>query len=101
MTKLWIDDIRPAPPGWIWAKTPEHACFLLFTYRFDEVSFDNDLGGKIEGRHIANLIERKAFFGQVPRLKWSIHSANPVGRKAIQAAMLRADVFWLAKEISV
>jgi len=29
-TKLWLDDLRPAPPGWLHARTVPEAKALLF-----------------------------------------------------------------------
>lgn len=29
MTGLWVDDLRPAPPGWTWAKSSAEAISLL------------------------------------------------------------------------
>ena len=70
--KLWLDDVRPAPEGYIWAKTVDEAIYELIVHqkeidscwqdyilgicsreqlekhfavwRIEEVSCDNDLG---------------------------------------------------------
>lgn len=42
--KLWHDDVRPAPEGWVWARTNTEAKSLLLTGRVTEVSLDHDLG---------------------------------------------------------
>ena len=47
--KLWLDDIRPAPEGWLWARTNDQAKHLLMIAERDgtpitECSLDHDLG---------------------------------------------------------
>lgn len=42
--KLWHDDIRPAPEGWVWARTNEEAQEYLLTGEVTEISMDHDLG---------------------------------------------------------
>jgi len=42
--KLWLDDRREAPAGWVWAKTAAEAIALIDAGTFDEVSLDHDLG---------------------------------------------------------
>ena len=82
--KLWIDDLRPAPVGWVWAKTSQEAIdiFTRSSYvkyennRIDVVSFDHDLGGSDTSRRVV------LFLCEYPEL-WPetcrVHSANPVG----------------------
>lgn len=43
-TKLWLDDVRPAPEGWTWCKNIEDAKALLLTGTVVEASLDHDLG---------------------------------------------------------
>lgn len=108
--KLWIDDERdPAQwrPGetWVWAKTAMDAMLILDGGLVTEISFDHDLGLEVDqdgrelnGYAVAKYVERNAYDGWISRLKWGIHSANPVGRKNIQAAMESADRYWNGNE---
>ena len=41
--KLYLDDVRPVPPGWVLAKTVPEAIELL-KQGVDEASLDHDLG---------------------------------------------------------
>ena len=91
--RLWIDDVRPAPDGWTWAKTSDEALAILGP-DVTEISFDHDLGGDDTAMIVAKEIERLAFLAERAPPKWSIHSANPVGRLNLQAALQRADEFW-------
>lgn len=44
--RLWLDDIRPAPKGWVWVKDARHfmSDLLLMFEDITEVSLDHDLG---------------------------------------------------------
>lgn len=43
-TKLWLDDTRPAPEGWVWAKTVEEAIEVMVNNVVSHASLDHDLG---------------------------------------------------------
>lgn len=95
MTKLWLDDERPSPLGWAHARTARQAIDILDTCTVTEVSLDHDLGdGQGSGYEVACWIEKAAKFGQIPRLRWSVHSANPVGKARMEQALRHADTFW-------
>ena len=95
--KLWIDDLR-APPDetWTWAKTSADALLVLKHFASDlaEVSFDHDLGGDDTVMPFILAVEARAFRGRGDPFQWQVHSANPVGRKNITAAMERVERFW-------
>jgi hypothetical protein len=42
--RLWHDDVRPPPPGWIWVRTNQEAKEVLLTGIVLEASLDHDLG---------------------------------------------------------
>lgn len=44
MIRLFHDDVRPAPEGWILAKTNDEAIDILITGEVIECSLDHDLG---------------------------------------------------------
>lgn len=41
--KLWLDDVRPAPEGWVHAKSVKEAIEIMSTHRVEEMSLDHDL----------------------------------------------------------
>lgn len=99
--KLWIDDIRTPPSDdWVWVKTYAQAIeALLGEDVVTEISFDHDLGdgqGEEEktGAHVARWVEARAAEGNISKIKWKIHSANPVGRKNIEETMKSAERLW-------
>lgn len=100
--KLWLDDIRnPADhghPDAVWVRTASDAISILENCDVSWVSLDHDLGG-LEIREIPNCgdgyevacwLESSANFGGWVPPTMLCHSANPVGRARIEAALDRA-----------
>jgi hypothetical protein len=79
-----------------WVTTAAEAIELISTGKVSEVSLDHDLGPEEAGSgyDVAKFIEEKAFLNEIPRLRWRVHSANPVGRKRMTAALTNADRYW-------
>ncbi len=98
--KLWIDDVRPAPEGYLWCKSVNDAKWAIELVETTEVFFPTD--GKSRKAHIA-LIDIDHDAGDYARyggdyievLKWleetgrsypiRIHSMNPVGIQNMRA----------------
>lgn len=93
MSKLWFDDIRPAPNGeWIWARTIKSAIEVLKSEEILECSLDHDLGledlpatkensvlkGSSPDGTGFDLIRWMCSNDKIPE-KVTIHSFNPVG----------------------
>ncbi len=95
-TRLYLDDERPTPKGWQRVYTAQQAIEYLRLGYVTEISLDHDLGPKEAGTgyDVAVWIENEAFYGRLPRLKWHIHSSNPVGRYKMAAALKNADILW-------
>ena len=105
---IWLDDIRdPLQDDWlnfspigrdvdvIWVKS--YYGFTRWIKKHglpDGICFDHDLGDNFTGYTLAKAIERYAYYGLISRIKWNIHSANPVGRNNIKLAMNSAERFW-------
>lgn len=89
--KVWLDDERKSPSGWVSFKTvPELISFYKKNYKdIIELSLDHDLGeGTYTGYEFVKWLEQKVFYGEfdiVPKI--SIHSANPVGKKRMLQAI--------------
>lgn len=102
--RLWHDDIRPAPNGWVWARTNEEAKAVLRTGEVAEISLDHDLGldhyseaevnanpellfgkGQSEqtGMHLVVWMIEEA---RVPGIV-TIHSWNPAGASRMRDAL--------------
>lgn len=89
--KLWLDDVRPAPDGWLHVATAEEAIAYFARGTVEAASLDHDLGPSDAGTgyDVLAWIERAmnvgAWYGPLPRL--FVHSANPVGRKRMDGAI--------------
>lgn len=95
--KLYLDDVRPTPEGFeIRVYTALEAIRRLRDGGVTFISFDHDLGPEENGTGytVACWIEEQAAQGKLGRIGWAIHSANPVGRRNIEAAMQSAERFW-------
>ncbi len=78
--KLWLDDLRPPPEGWMWARTVEEAMPHLRSGEVAEASLDHDLGEGVEEGH--RLVLWMAEHGIWPTQAVSVHSSNPLGTGA-------------------
>lgn len=88
--KLWIDDVRPAPEGYIWLKTVNDAIRYIEIYG-DYLDFDNNLVDMVEiididhdagdyARYGGDYIKLLDWFEETSRnYPIHIHSMNPVG----------------------
>ena len=98
--KLWIDDVRPAPEGFIWCKTVEEAkaaiCVLELHTTVNEsnritlIDTDHDAGdyASMGGDYIKLLDWLEATNRSYPI---RIHSMNPVGRENMRAIIRRNE----------
>lgn len=92
--KIYLDDIMDCPNGMTVCRTAQEAIDLIKTNKVSFISFDHDLGTKMTGYDGAKFIEEAFVNKEIENLpKWEIHSANPVGAKRIQAAMMSAERF--------
>lgn len=94
--KVWLDDERPAPEGWIQITTAHEAIAALKTKKVTQISLDHDLGLTANGTgyEVACHIELASFMMTLPRLVWTVHTQNPVGRVKITVALEHADKNW-------
>ncbi len=96
--RIWLDDERPMPEeGFdLHVKTAKVMLDYLKAGGVTFISFDHDLGPEEAGTgyEVAAWIEEQAFNCNLERLDWEIHSANPVGRKNLEAALNNANKWW-------
>ena len=89
MINIWLDDIRPAPKGFVWVKTVDelinlyNKCILDTKEQINIISLDNDLGENIpEGYKFLDYIESRVILANDPLPnEIRVHSANAVARK--------------------
>lgn len=108
---LWLDDTRPAPPGWEHAKTAREAIDILKTQEVRRLELDHDLG------HCSACTACKGYgsrcgcechwtgmtvvifmvnTGIWPQEEPRVHSQNPVGAANMRNAIER---YWAIKEL--
>lgn len=89
--KLFLDDERPCPLGWVHVKTAWQAIGMLSTRMVTEVSLDHDLGGDDAGTgyNVICWLEEVIFTdASFPVPIVYVHTANPSARvKMIQSAI--------------
>lgn len=102
--RLWLDDKRPCPEGWVHAHTAEEAIRILGATQVDEASLDHDLGHcdnctTCNGYKSAcgckchwtgySVTLYMASTGRWPAKKPTVHSANPAGAANMRAVIDR------------
>lgn len=94
--RIWLDDERPAPPGWRHETSPSAVIDLIALGFVSEVSLDHDLGEEIVGTgyDVLRWIESRVYAAmnhgvplefEVPKI--SLHTANPVAHLRMAQAV--------------
>ncbi|WAS97979.1 cyclic-phosphate processing receiver domain-containing protein [Nannocystis punicea] len=87
--KLYLDDERPAPPGWRLVRWPDEVIALLQTGAVTDLSLDHDLGDDARGTGydvVLWLEEAVATRDFVPPAI-AVHSANTAARARMEAGI--------------
>ncbi len=90
MTKLWLDDIRPAPEGWAHVYWPMEAYGPLRVGNITHLSLDHDLGDDSRGTgyDVLTWIEEQIVTtGFKPPEHITVHSANSSARIRMELAI--------------
>jgi len=88
--KIYLDDERYPPIGWIRTKNVNSTITLLKTGRVVSLSLDHDLGTNKEcGYDVLLWIEEQVFTNKTYKLPNNIyiHTANPSARKKMDLAL--------------
>ena len=90
--KLWVDDVRPAPRGYIWAKSVNQAKLDILDREdlvpFELIDIDHDAGDYANnGGDYIKLLDWLEETGRNYPIR--IHSMNPVGRENMRAIIQR------------
>lgn len=87
--KIFLDDERTAPAGWLQARWPDEVIALLKNGSVTELSLDHDLGDDVRGTgsDVLEWIEEAvAIRGFTPPII-HIHTANPAARARMELAV--------------
>ena len=91
--KLWVDDVRPAPEGYVWVKSVDDAkefiCWAKCTNQSVElIDIDHDAGDyATDGGDYIKLLDWLEETGRNYPIR--IHSMNPVGVANMRAIIKR------------
>ena len=86
--KLFLDDVRQPPDeSWAVARTYAECIRVLKTGAVESLSLDHDLGESRTGYDVACWIEAAVILEGFNPPKITVHSANPVGRRNIEACI--------------
>lgn len=101
MMKIWIDDVRPAPAGYVWCKSTLNALHTIYHNADEivEINLDHDAGEyAFEGGdfinvikelerlcHSSNALKRAYWLEHCINYRFVLHSANPVGVQNMRA----------------
>lgn len=82
--KIWVDDVRPAPEGYIWLKSVNEVKkyladpHILCNYEISLIDLDHDAGDYAkDGGDYIRILDYLEIVGYNGDLR--IHSMNPVG----------------------
>jgi hypothetical protein len=87
--KVYLDDERATPDGWMRVYWPSEAIELLKSVQVTEISLDHDLGDDERGTGYDVVLwieEQVVLHGFVPP-KISVHSANVSARAKMEAGI--------------
>ena len=101
--RVFLDDERATPEGWVRVYWPDEAINLLETKAVAEISLDHDLGNDERGTGYDVVLwieEAVALHGFTPP-KMMVHSANSSARQKMEAGIRAIDQrVWMSKEIT-
>lgn len=87
--KIYLDDERETPEGWVRVYWPDEAITLLKRGGVTEISLDHDLGNDERGTGYDVLLwieEQVVLYGyKAPTIR--VHSANSSAREKMEAAI--------------
>jgi hypothetical protein len=97
--RVYLDDERQTPNGWVRVYWPDEAIALLETGKVDELSLDHDLGDDSRGTGydvvlwVEEAVAMRGF--RPPRM--FVHSANSSARQKMLAGIAAIETFARAK----
>jgi len=88
MKKLYLDDLRPIPEGFIGVRSYAEFVIHIETNDLpDFISFDHDLGLEESGFDCAKWLVNHCLDHKVKLPGFTVHSQNPVGKQNIESLL--------------
>lgn len=87
--KVYLDDLRPTPEGWVHVYWPDEAIELLKQNNVAVISLDHDLGDDVRGTgyDVILWIEEAVATTDFYPPEILVHSANSSARKKMEAGI--------------
>jgi len=97
--RVYLDDERTTPEGWVRAYWPEEAIALLETGRVEELSLDHDLGDDERGTgyDVVLWIEEAVALRGFRPPRMCVHSANSSARQKMESGIRAIDALARAR----
>lgn len=88
--KVYLDDLRETPEGWVRVYWPDEAIDLLKTGAVEKISLDHDLGDDDRGTgyDVVLWIEEAVVINNFSPPIIKVHSANSAARKRMESGIL-------------
>lgn len=88
MKKLYLDDVRPIPEGYIGVRTyTSFVAYITDNGLPDFISFDHDLGLQESGYDCAKWLVEFCLDHNLELPGFEVHSQNPVGKENIRSLL--------------
>lgn len=89
--RVYLDDQRPAPPGWTQARSADEAIAYLRKGEVTELSLDYDLGDPCfgTGEDVLEWLETAVLERRFPLPELTAHSGSPLGRRRLETHIER------------
>lgn len=89
--KVYLDDLRPTPAGWIRVYWPDEAIALLKTGNVTHISLDHDLGDDVRGTgdDVVTWLQEQVFLHNMTPPVITVHSDNASGIQKMRQGIER------------
>lgn len=99
--KVYLDDERKTPEGWVRVYWPEEAIELLKKGNVSEISLDHDLGDDEHGTgyDVVLWIEEQVFLNNFKAPNMNVHSANSSAKAKMENGIRNIELMCSRKNI--
>ena len=94
--KVFLDDKRETPAGWVRVFWPDEAIALLETGEVSEISLDHDLGDDQRGTgyDVILWVEKAVMTRGFRPPQMQVHSANSSARRKMELGIAQITTYW-------
>jgi hypothetical protein len=94
--KVYLDDQRPAPPGWVLARTADEATALLRQGNVTDLCLDYDLGDPVfgTGLDVLDWLETAVAERKLTLPRMTAHSGSILGRRRLETSIALLEERW-------